>query len=82
MDAITNAQATVSPPVPELDRLGDEALRDVINRARALLANREERRKKEALDDIRRIAKAHGIDIAIRKPARRRGRPPKNKTED
>jgi len=61
----------------DLESHSDQALRDLIGDARRILKAREERRKKDALAEIRRIAKAHGLDVAVGKHPGRRGRPPK-----
>jgi len=61
----------------DLDSHSDQALRDLIDDARRILKAREERRKKDALAEIRRIAKAHKLDVAVTKRPRKRGRPPK-----
>jgi hypothetical protein len=60
----------------DLDSHSDQALRDLIDDARQILKAREARRKKDALAEIRRIARAHKLDVAVTKRARR-GRPPK-----
>lgn len=67
-----------SPLLAELEKQTDEALRRFMARAREILAARDEQRKKSAVEEIRRIAKAHGLDIAVKKPGKR-GRPPKNR---
>ncbi len=66
-----------SPLFTELEQHSDEALGRLVERAREILAAREEQRKKSAVEEIRRIAKEHGLDIAVKKPGRKRGRPPK-----
>lgn len=66
----------------QLETQSDESLRMLITRARGILAARDEKQKKDALAEIRRIAKAHGLDVAIKKPAARRGRPPKAAARD
>ncbi len=66
--------------IEQLGQQGDSELRTIIARARDILAAREEQRKKEAVAAIRQLAKEHGLDIAVRKPARKRGRPPKPKS--
>lgn len=55
----------------------DDRLRELITHARGILAAREEKQKKDALAEIRRLARAHGLDIAVKKPSAKRGRPPK-----
>lgn len=74
----------VIPPHAVIDQLEnetDESLRLIIKRARAVLAERDERQKKAALDQIRQLAKEHGLGIAVKRPARKRGRPPKAQRE-
>ena len=60
-----------------LESQSDNDLRAVIDQARRILEARESKRKKQAVAEIRRIAKEHGLDVAIDKPARKRGRPRK-----
>ncbi len=60
-----------------LESQSDDTLRDVIDQARSVLKTRESARKKLAVAEIRRIAKEHGLDVAIDKTARKRGRPRK-----
>ncbi|MDX0174522.1 hypothetical protein [Sinorhizobium meliloti] len=64
-------------PVESLDALPDEGLRDLIDRAKSLLAARQSERRKQALAQIQQLAKAHGLAVAVRQPARKRGRPPR-----
>jgi hypothetical protein len=61
-----------------LDSMSDNALRDLIAQAKSLLAARENRRRNDALVQIRQLAKDHGLGIAIKQPARKRGRPRKS----
>lgn len=63
--------------IERLDQQDDGELRTIIARARDILAAREDKRKKEAVAAIRQLAKEHGLDIAVKRPARKRGRPPK-----
>lgn len=67
-------------PAENLDAQSDDDLRDVIAQARSVLAARENKRKKQAVSEIRRIAKEHGLDVTVSKPARKRGRPRKSDT--
>ena len=64
----------------DLDSQSDDALRAVIENARSILEARKTERKKQAVAEIRRIAKEHGLDVAIENPARKRGRPRKAST--
>ena len=53
----------------------DDVLQRVIEGAQAVIAGRAAQRKKDAVDRIESIAKEHGIDLEVKKPARKRGRP-------
>ncbi|WP_065331621.1 hypothetical protein [Tritonibacter mobilis] len=71
------------PPQPhhvssDLEAQSDQELQTLIGKAEAILQARADKRKQEALAEIRRIAKANGLDVAIKKPPGKRGRPPKN----
>ena len=48
-----------------LDQASDDALNDLISKAQALLTERENSRKREAIAKIKELAKAHGLDVAI-----------------
>lgn len=68
-DSIRPAQS------PEaLESRSDEALRVLIEKAQAILTQREEARKKQAWDQIQAIAKANGLNVSA---AKKRGRPAK-----
>lgn len=69
--------ARQTPTTESLDSRSDDDLRDVIDEAKSILEARETMRKKQAVSEIRRIAKEHGLDVAVNKPARKRGRPAK-----
>ena len=60
----------------------DDDLRNAIDRARGILKTRASARKKKAVTEIRRIAKEHGLDVAVGKPARKRGRPVNSSSAD
>lgn len=60
-----------------LDRASDETLTDLIAHAQSLLAARENERKRKAVAEIKALAKANGLNVAIEPPAKRRGRKPK-----
>jgi hypothetical protein len=64
--------------IASLDRQPDETLRDLIARAKALLASRTNERQDRALAEIRRLAREHGLDVQAKKPGRKRGRPRKS----
>ena len=61
-----------------LEALPDEELRALSARIMELLAARESERRKQALAQIRRIARENGLNVSVREPARKRGRPRKN----
>jgi hypothetical protein len=67
--------------IESLDSMSDNALRELIAQAKGLLATRENRRRNDALAQIRQLAKDHGLGIAIKQPARKRGRPRKSSGE-
>ena len=57
-----------------LDQASDEALQELIGKAQALLTERENNRKREAIAKIKELAKAHGLDVAIEPKNTKRGR--------
>ena len=57
-----------------LDRQSDATLTDLIAHAQSLLAARETERKRKAVAEIKALAKAHGLNVAIEPPTKRRGR--------
>jgi hypothetical protein len=65
-------------PLAALEALADEELRAVIAQATQLLAAREIERRKQALAQIRQIAKESGLTVSVKEPARKRGRPRKD----
>ena len=68
---------TKVPTIEGLDSQSDDDLRSVIDQARNVLGQRKMAREKEAVSEIRRIAKENGLDVAVGKSARKRGRPRK-----
>jgi DNA-binding GntR family transcriptional regulator len=54
-----------------------EALRGLIERAKALLASRHAERQAHALAQIRQLAADHGLHVKAKRRARKRGRPRK-----
>ncbi len=62
----------------ELEKLDDAGLYDVIREAKALLEQRSLERKKAALAEIRKLAAAVGMAVAVKEPKRKRGRPLNN----
>ncbi len=63
--------------VRDLEQASDEELRRLIKAASEHLARRDAERKREAMAKIRMLAKEHGLNVAIDRPSRKRGRPPK-----
>ncbi len=57
-----------------LDQASDDALHDLIGKAQALLTERENSRKREAITKIKALAKAHGLDVAIEPRNTKRGK--------
>ena len=75
MDTITQTP----PQSDQLDSLADDELKKLITRAKDILRMREDERRKFALEEMRRLAKEHGLTFsAKKKPARKRGRPKKS----
>ena len=60
-----------------LEEQPDETLRDLIGRAKALLAARENERQERALATIKKLARENGLVVQAGKPGRKRGRPRK-----
>lgn len=60
-----------------LERAEDGDLERLVAQATAILERRTEERKRNAIARIKELAKEHGLNVAIDKPARKRGRPPK-----
>jgi hypothetical protein len=63
-----------------LELSSDEELLSLISQAQDILDRRDDQRKKDALDQIQSLAKAHGLTVSVTKKAKR-GRPSK-KTGD
>ncbi len=78
MNDAAKAEADKSGVLGALDKLTDAGLQEVIKRAQALLKEREQERRREALREIQRLAKEHGIEVDV-KEGRKRGRPAKAK---
>ena len=64
-----------------LESQTDEELNAFIDRARNILQARQKERTKSAVAEIRRIVKEHGLDVAIKKPARKESRSSRKKVE-
>lgn len=65
--------------VESLASQSDDTLRAMIAEASALLESRAQERRKHALAEIQRLARENGLDVSVKKPARKRGRPKKSK---
>lgn len=72
-----NEKQDVSGITGQLDTLGDDALRQVRQHIDGKLAERANARRQHALSEIHRLAAAHGLNVAVKKRPRKRGRPPK-----
>ena len=79
MDEGVSGISTGGSVLHSLDRLSDSDLREVVKKGEELLAARENERKQEALDEIKRLAKEHGLKVSVNDPTRKRGRPSKPK---
>jgi hypothetical protein len=62
--------------IDALTKLPDKDLKEVLDKGRELLEEREKERRRGALREIQRLAKEHGIKIDV-KEQRKRGRPAK-----
>ena len=72
-------QQTIAPSTQPfdtqaLDQASDETLHELIGKAQALLTERENSRKRDAIAKIKELAKAHGLDVAIAPKNTRQGR--------
>jgi hypothetical protein len=63
----------------DLEGLSDDELQQVSVRAAAIVTEREKAKREQAIADIQRIAKEHGLKVTIKDPSKKRGRPPKAK---
>ena len=74
-------QQTAQPATPpdDLEQRSDEQLQALIARASAILEAREQERKQQALEQIRQLAKVHGLAVSLSEapPKKKRGRPRK-----
>ncbi|MCU7837971.1 MAG: hypothetical protein KZQ94_01165 [Candidatus Thiodiazotropha sp. (ex Troendleina suluensis)] len=64
-----------------LEQATDEELRQFIAQAELILDRRDRQRKKEALEKIQSIAKAHGLSVNVGQRVRR-GRPKKKQSAE
>ncbi|WP_274630776.1 hypothetical protein [Arvimicrobium flavum] len=56
--------------LPQVDGLSDEQLRELADECAALLSQRDKVRKREALEQIRALARAHQLEIEVKPPGR------------
>ena len=68
---------TPADVAPDLEQANDEELRRLIKAASDHLAARDAERKRAAVAKIKMLAKEHGLNVAIDRPAQKRGRPAK-----
>ncbi len=73
------ATESKAEPSQNLERLDDDALGALITRAQALLEQRDKDRKRAAITQIKELAKAHGLHIAIEPQNTKRGRKQRRK---
>jgi len=69
--------AQASTVLESLASQTDETLRAMIEQASTLLETRAQERRKHALAEIQRLARENGLNVSVKKPARKRGRPAK-----
>lgn len=77
MSGDEDIRMTSADVMRDLEQASDEELQKLIKAASDHLARRDAERKREAMAKIRMLAKEHGLNVAIDRPARKRGRPPK-----
>lgn len=77
----TGMAANLEALTAALPQADDDKLVALIAEAQALLDERAKTRKRDALSEIRRLAKAHGLDIAVKGsvPRRRKAAPKTDK---
>lgn len=68
-----------APRLPALEGLSDDELRELVKRAQALLHERDREKRQQAVREIERLAKEHGIELEVKGQRKRRGRRPKPK---
>ncbi len=76
-DHTTVIKATTDLDLNSLDQASDEVLAAVIEKATALLKQRETERTRTAVAHIKAYAKEHGLNVVIEPPRKKRGRKPK-----
>lgn len=75
MDELTMSTAT--PAHTALDTMSDEELQALIDQARTVLEDRRAAHRREAVAEIKRLAKANGITVSVAPEKKKRGRPRK-----
>ena len=66
------------PDAQKYDALPDDDLRKIMDKVGGILRTREQERCKNAVSQIRRLAKENGLTVSVKKTGRKRGRPPKH----
>lgn len=61
-----------------LEARSDDALRDLIAQGMAVLEQRAVARRRQAIAEIKRLAKENNLAVNVQKPARKRGRRARN----
>lgn len=77
MDDLTLNTAAPENMLTDLTDQSDEALRELIGEATAILDGRATTRRREAIAQIHILAKENGLTVNVKKPARKRGWPSK-----
>ena len=62
----------------DLQTLSDDELNALIDKSREILQSRKETQRKEAIDEIQRLAAEHGLNVDIKQRAPRGRRPRKS----
>ena len=77
MTSHDDGHMTPAPMTRDFEQASDEELRQLIKAASDQLAARDAERKRAAVAKIKMLAKEHGLNVAIDRPAQKRGRPAK-----
>ena len=79
MDKASPNDADKAVALAALEKLPDDVLKEVLSQGQAMLKARANDRRREALREIQRLAKEHGIRVDVSEPRGKRGRPAKAK---
>ena len=66
--------------LPELAQFDDDALRSLAAQIARQLSERDEARKRAAIERIRALAREAGLTVSVERGTRKRGRPRKSET--